>query len=262
MTVSVIEDVIFGSVLGAALVADIAVPSMGQEVPAVISVHGGRWIRGGRHDDGKEGRADNGVVDLRQWAEAGFVAMRIDYRLVTCSPAPACFQDMLCALRWLHAHAKKYGINTEQIFLVGQSAGGHMVSLAATLGCDAYAKTGGWDSADAKIAGAISISGAYDLVTLDWGSGWCPPGVPWEVARAQGSPANHVRRDSVPLLVLHATDDRSVPISQADTFVEKLRTVGARHEYQRYDTGGHLKVTPPVYDASRAFIDRVIDRTI
>ena len=30
--------------------------------------------------------------------------------------------------------ADKYGIDTRRIYLIGQSAGGHMVSLAATLG--------------------------------------------------------------------------------------------------------------------------------
>ena len=34
----------------------------------------------------------------------------------------------------LHAHAGDYGIDPERIYLIGQSAGGHMVSLAATIG--------------------------------------------------------------------------------------------------------------------------------
>jgi acetyl esterase/lipase len=259
MTIVTAKDVVYGSVLGAGLVADIAFKrNKPGALPAVISIHGGRWIRGTRSDDGKEGRPNNGVIDLRQWAEAGFFAMRIDYRLVTCSPAPACFQDAMCAVRWVHAHAEEYGVNQDQIFLIGQSAGGHLASLAATGGPEIYEQTGGWEASRSDVAAAISISGAYDLLTLDWGSGWCPPGIPWDVARKHASPIQNATRSNRPILVVHAENDPSVPIIQADTFVQKLREVGASHAYCRYDTGGHLCVTETVFEQCHIFIKNVI----
>lgn len=258
MSIVLLQNVVYGSVLGAGLLADIAFSKGKGPLPAIISVHGGRWIKGTRFDDGKDGRVNNGVVDLHRWAEAGFFAMRIDYRLVTCTPAPACFQDVLCALRWVHSHAAEYGIDSSQIFLIGQSAGGHMVSLAATLGCHCYAQLGGWEDARSDFAAAISIAGAYELRGLDWGSGWCPPGVPWDVARSYASPIEHATRESKPLLIFHAEDDPSVPISQADSFVRKMTDVAARHVYHRYQTGGHLKISEVVYDECQVFIRNVI----
>src|SRR5688572_16109874 len=41
-----LEDVIYGRVLGAALLADIAYPELKTPAPAIISVHGGRWKAG------------------------------------------------------------------------------------------------------------------------------------------------------------------------------------------------------------------------
>ena len=77
------QSIIYGEVLGAGLLADIASPEGDGPFPVMLSVHGGRWIRGTRRD--------NGAIDVRRWAdEFGFFAMNIEYRLVTCTPAPAC----------------------------------------------------------------------------------------------------------------------------------------------------------------------------
>ena len=85
------EALVYGNALGAGLLADIACPDSEGPFPVILSDHGGRWIRGTRHD--------NGAIDVQQWADMGFFAMTIDYRLVTCTAAPACYQDVLCASR-------------------------------------------------------------------------------------------------------------------------------------------------------------------
>ena len=111
-----LNDVAYGRVHGAGLLADIAHPAESKKpLTAIISVHGGRW-RGGD-------KRDKSTVVVKQWAEFGFFAMSIDYRLVGCSPAPACYQDFQCAIRYVHAHAKDYHIDTDRIFVIGQSAG-------------------------------------------------------------------------------------------------------------------------------------------
>ncbi|MBI3468966.1 MAG: alpha/beta hydrolase, partial [Planctomycetes bacterium] len=153
------EDVVYGRVHGAGLLADIAYPESKDLLPAIISVHGGRWVGGHKRDAS--------TIKVEQWAGFGFFAMSIDYRLKNCSPAPSCYQDFQCAIRYVHAHAKEYNIDTSRIFLIGQSAGGHMVSLAATLGAGPYPRTGGWEKESNDFRAAISVAAAYDLVTLD-----------------------------------------------------------------------------------------------
>ena len=44
------EDVIYGRVEGSALLADIAQPPGDGPFPAIISIHGGRWVGGHRKD--------------------------------------------------------------------------------------------------------------------------------------------------------------------------------------------------------------------
>ena len=233
-TPCVLKDVVYGSVLGAGLVADVGVPGGSGPFPVVLSVHGGRWIRGTRQD--------NGAIDVKRWSEEfGFFSVAIDYRLVTCCAAPACYEDVLCAIRWVRAHATEYNLDLSRFYLIGQSAGGHMVSLAATLGLGDFKKAGGWEDQSHEFTAGICVSGAYDLVTLDWGSGWLPAGVPWDIARTAASPLTHVKENlKKPLLILHSDDDHSVPVKQAVNFVNKLKEYNNDVTFLHYKDKGHM----------------------
>jgi alpha-L-fucosidase 2 len=243
------EDVVYGRVHGAGLLADVAWPESKEKLPAIISVHGGRWV-GGHKRDGS-------TINVKQWAGFGFFAMSIDYRLKNCTPAPACYQDFQCAIRYVHAHAEEFNIDPKRVFLIGQSAGGHMVSLAATLGDGPYPRTGGWEQASNDFVAAISVAAAYDLVALDWGALWTPPGVPADEARAVASPTQHIKKDSKPLLILHSDNDRSVPIANALTMIAALEKAGARHTFHRYTEMGHMGINEEVIKRSLEFIKEV-----
>lgn len=93
--------------------------------------------------------------------------MSLEYRLVGAAAAPACYQDVQCALRYLHANADELNIDTERIFVIGQSAGGHLAALCATLGDGILEKTGGWEDASSAIAAAIPVAGPYELEPED-----------------------------------------------------------------------------------------------
>ena len=241
-------DTIYGRVHGAALLADVAYPKSDKPLPAIISVHGGRW-RGGHKRDGS-------TIVVGQWAEFGFFAMSIDYRLVGCSPAPACYQDFQCAIRYVHANAKELNVDTNRIFLIGQSAGGHMVSLAATLGDGPYPRTGGWEKSSNDFKAVISVAANYELNTLSWGNIWTPAQGDPIKARELASPVNHVKKDSKPLLILHSDNDRSVPITNALGMVEALKKSGSTHVFHRYPDMGHMGINAEVIRRAREFIDR------
>jgi len=242
-------DVVYGRVEGSALLANLAYPAGPGPRPALISVHGGRWRAGNR--------TDASSIKVTQWAEFGFFAMSIDYRLVGGSPAPAPYIDMRCAIRWVHAHAADYGVDPERVYLIGQSAGGQMVSLAATLGDGPYPRVGGWDGARSDVRAAVSVAGAYDVETLSWGDLWTPVTGNVTEARRLASPVRHVSGATRPILIIHSDDDKSVPVHQAVDFVEKLKTAGVRHRFVHYADRGHMGITDEVVKEARAFIDEV-----
>ncbi|MBM3809147.1 MAG: hypothetical protein FJW22_13260 [Acidimicrobiia bacterium] len=248
-------DVVYGRVEGSALLANIAYPDGPSLKPAIISVHGGRWRAGNR--------TDASSIKVAQWAEFGFFAMSIDYRLVGGSPAPAPQLDLLCAIRWLHAHAADYNVDPERIYLIGQSAGGQMVSLIATAGEAGLPRVGGWEKARSDVRAVISVAATYELTTLSWGNLWTPfdsaqgkafEGAKLEQARRHASPINHVSPTTKPILVIHSDDDKSVPVQQAADFVETLKAAGVPHRYVHFTDKGHMGITDDVIREARAFI--------
>ena len=167
---------------------------------------------------------------------------------------PACYQDVLCALRWLHAHADQYPIDRQRIFLIGQSAGGHLVSLAATLGDGPFKQTGGWEDRPHDFRAVICVSAPYELTKLDWGSGWTPAGEEPVTARQLASPINHVSDRMKPILIIHSDDDKSVPVQQALDMVKALEKAKVRHRFVHYEDKGHISMTEDVIKEARAFI--------
>jgi acetyl esterase/lipase len=249
-------DVIYGRVEGSALLANIAYPDGPSLKPAILSVHGGRWRAGNR--------ADASSIKVAQWAEFGYFAMSIDYRLVGGSPAPAPQLDLLCAIRWLHAHAEEYRIDPERIYLIGQSAGGQMVSLVATAGEAGFPRVGGWEKARTDVRAVISVAATYELNSLSWGNLWTPvdaaqgkPVASIEEARRHASPITHVNPAMKPLLVIHSDDDKSVPVQQATDMVAKLAAAGVKHRYVHYTDKGHMGITEDVIREARAFIAEI-----
>jgi acetyl esterase/lipase len=243
------EDVIYGRVEGSALLADVAQPPGNGPFPAIISIHGGRWVGGHRKDTSS--------IKPKDWAALGFFAMTIDYRLARATPAPACQQDLLCAIRYVRAHAAQYKVDVNRIFLIGQSAGGQMASLIATLGEGPYKKTGGWNEQSADVRAVISVCAPYELNTLDWGKLWIPLSGDAEAARKEASPIVHVKNEMKPLLIIHSDDDKSVPIRQAVDMAEACGKAGARVKFLHYKDKGHMQIVDWVVKESTAWIKEV-----
>ena len=245
-------DIVYGRVQGSALLADVAYPERGARLPAIMYIHGGRWRSGTR--------ANQNFANLSRWAQQGFFTASIDYRLVGGSPAPAAYEDTQTAIRWLHAHAGDFRIDEERIYLIGESSGGHLVSLAASLGDGPYARVGGWEKARSDVRAVISVAGAYDLPTLSWGNLWTPTTGEVDAARQQASPINHVSRSMKPILVIHSDDDKSVPIDQAVRMVKALEDAKVRHRFVHYKDRGHMGLTDEVLKEALAFIQDVEKR--
>ncbi len=101
--------------------------------PAIFYVHGGGFVILSK---------DTHWSLALKFAEQDFVVFNINYRLAPTYACPSALEDSVNALLWVLDHAKEYGVDPEQIYLAGESAGGHLVS-AITL-CTLKSKPSSW----------------------------------------------------------------------------------------------------------------------
>jgi acetyl esterase/lipase len=137
---------------------DLYLPKGACGFKTVIFVHGGTWSMGSK--DGflmlpGHRAADHG----RYFAERGIAAVFINYRLSPKVKHPEHIKDVAHAIGWVRRNIAHYGGDSDQLFLMGHSAGGHLVSLVT---CDpSYLMAEGLTPA--CIRGVITISGVYAL---------------------------------------------------------------------------------------------------
>lgn len=93
------------------------------KLPAVLFLHGGGYIGGSPEDKIWF------VERLMAMSECVFLSP--DYSLALNNPYPGAVEDAYLALLWLRDHAEELGANPEQIFIVGESAGGGLAAAAA-----------------------------------------------------------------------------------------------------------------------------------
>ena len=128
-----------------------------KELPAIVVVHGGGWLNG----DKTKFRAL--AIEL---ANRGYVTAAIEYRLGGEKLFPAGIHDCNAAVRFLRAHAQKYGIDPQRIGAVGGSAGGHLVGLMATGWQNKDLQgNGGWANRTSRLQAAIVMAGPMEMTT-------------------------------------------------------------------------------------------------
>ena len=195
--------------------------------PAFVFFHGGGWY---------EGQAENGLRMCRYWAEKGMVSISFEYRLASLDgPTPlVCIKDAKSAIRWVRRQAAELGVDPGKIVATGGSAGGHLAVSTAILQ--------GFEEADED----LSISSAPDAVIV-WSAAVNVAGDNWfkqllgdRADTRSCSPAHNIKSGLPPMLLLHGTEDQTVPYSTITQFTQEMQEAGNRCELHTYKDGGHL----------------------
>jgi acetyl esterase/lipase len=132
---------------------DLFVPKGVKDFPVVVLFQGGGWMIG-------DNRCCGLYSSIGEFlASHGIAAVLPNYRQSPGVKHPAHVKDVARAVAWTHAHVSQYGGRVDQLFLLGHSAGGHLVALVAA--DDRYLKDEGLSTADIK--GVIAVSGVYHI---------------------------------------------------------------------------------------------------
>jgi len=238
--------IVYGTESGVTLTMDIYVPKgITGMIPTVLFIHGG----------GFHGGSANGVADESEMlAKHGVVVAAVNYRLSGTAIFPAQVYDVKGAIRYLKANATTYQIDTNNVFALGESAGGVLASLlGVTIGDTTLeGTTGGNTSYSSSVKGVINISGSYVASIVETMSngilgaiakevGCSPvPSTACKSAYEALSPETYLSSGDVPYILLHGDQDKSVPVLQATTLNTKMKNAGITSEVHIAEGFGHV----------------------
>ncbi|MFN2476205.1 MAG: alpha/beta hydrolase fold domain-containing protein [Chthoniobacterales bacterium] len=192
--------------------------------PLIVVIHGGSWNGGNKRE----------LPALDYFlATRGYTVAAINYRLAPTWHSPAAVDDVFRAIDFLRENAAEFGIDTNQIMLIGRSAGGQIALSAA------YANR------DPAIRGVVSFYAPVDLAlayekpsapgvldschVLEDYLGGKPADNP--DAYADASPDHFVGATTPPTLLIHGGLDPIVSPLQSELLAERLRQSGRPNLY-------------------------------
>jgi acetyl esterase len=240
-------DIEYGRADGVSLRLDAYLQDGQGPFPSIVFVHGGGFTGGDKNSNPKP------LFDLL--TQAGFNWFSVNYRLSPKYVFPAHTDDVEKAVEFLKSHSQQFKLDSGRIVLMGQSAGGHLVSFV-----------GAKHESRNRVAAVVSFYGEHDLVSRTQPQTDCAIGgkirhtdtpqtclsgglkaflgiesvdsTSAKVIR-DASPITYVKKDMPPYLLIHGTKDFDVPYEQSILMRDAMRKVGARCDLITIQGGGH-----------------------
>jgi len=204
--------------------------------PLIIYIHGGGWSEGGK---------ENQITDeyAAGMSNLGIAGASIDYRLSNEAVYPAQNQDISCAIDYLLANAEKYHINTKEMILVGDSAGGQLAAIEAL-------------NLKHQYKGVIMAYGVSDIwrqitVSHDINAEKYIGTQAKDIAE-KASPAFADKYPDTAFLLLHGSADTVVPAQESKDFADRLKREGVDVTYVPFSNARHAFLGSGDNDDKRA----------
>jgi alpha-L-fucosidase 2 len=224
-------DIEFAKVGDASLTLDAFVPQGDGPFATCILVHGGGFVRGDKQMFIKP--------LFSPLSAAGFTWFSINYRLAPEHRFPACADDVETAVKWVKSHAKEYKVDLHRIALIGESAGGHLVSY---VGCKSGPELG--------LAAVVPFYAPHDLEfsvksrnalgeSMQALLGLTELNDDALKRLREASPSTYIRSGLPPFLLIHGDKDSQVPYAQSPRFQGRMRAAGNVCDLITITDGGH-----------------------
>lgn len=195
--------------------------------PCIVWICGGGWLTMDKSAH---------LAYLSKLAMSGFVVASVEYRTVNDAQFPSQLQDIKAAIRYLKANAERFRINPKKFGVAGESAGGHLSALAALATAKKFDVGEHLDQSSSVQAACPWYPPAdfnsfpkppadYDLT---------PPHIQLLGFKAERdpkkaeecNPIHYVKKNVPPFLIIHGSDDHTVPHDQGVLLHDALEAKG------------------------------------
>lgn len=211
--------------------------------PAFLFIHGGGWATHKIFDGEPGWQGDYLGYLARYYAQKGFVSISIDYRLSSPDGQTEnyqlidCYDDCADAVDYILDKAAECGIDTENVFVLGESAGGHLAGLVATK----YQRPG------FRFKGSFLINAITDLE----GDGKWKERVPKKSTHSELakipeseyakylSPLSNISADTCPVVLIHGEQDLAVDPVHSERFYCRMEELARACELHMIEDTGH-----------------------
>ena len=198
----------------------------GEKLPTIVFFFGGGW---------RTGSVNAFARQAEHFSRRGMLVVLADYRINSkhqTTPFDA-VQDAKSAMRYVKAHADRLRVDTTRLAAGGGSAGGHLAA------CTAFCP--GNDSPDDD----LSISPVPKALVL------YNPVVDFSLFQNRLenmqigdrhltiSPYHHIVKGAPPTLIMHGTDDATVPAWTVEAFSKKMTEMDNYCVLKLYEGYGH-----------------------
>lgn len=149
-------------------------------------------------------------------------------------------QDAQESIRFIRRNAAKWGVNTEKVGIIGFSAGGHLASTLSTHYNDLVYKA--IDIVSAKPSFSILIYPVLsmgDKITHKGSRNNLLGTAPSEALIEKYSNEKQIDAATPPTFIVHAMDDKSVPVENSIQYFLALKNNKVPSEIHLYESGKH-----------------------
>jgi len=228
-----IQEKIEVSADGILRISNIVLPTLTAYLPEkpngtaiMICPGGGYWIEAAGHEG----------VDVAKWFNSfGITAFVLKYRLpdenLWENKHQVPLQDALQGMRLIRTNAAQYKINPDKIGVMGFSAGGHLASTVSTHWQEEITKPNFSILMYPVISsGEHKHGGSFERLLGK---------TPTPEMLEKYSSEKQVSAKTPPTLLIHATDDKAVPVENSILYYNALRSFKIPASLLIYENGGH-----------------------
>ena len=173
----------------------------------------------------------------------GYSAFVLHYTVGRKKPFPAQLTEATLAIKYIKDHAKELGVDADELFVVGFSAGGHLAASTGVLWkneavLEAIPMPHGYNKPTGVMLIYPVISPDYEHHIESFRNLWCSD-TPTEEQLHAAAIERHVDADSAPAFILHGVNDQTVDVRNSLTLANAYALAEVPFEMHIYPNAPH-----------------------